>query len=77
MLETQSVGWYSEKIERGGAAYSSKGQPNFEPVGYLKILRIPKAFFALMSIMISMNLFTFVDTVLADNLTKEFGLSSS
>jgi Na+/melibiose symporter-like transporter len=49
----------------------------FDEISYTEVLKNRRAVFALLSILFSMNLFTMVDTILADNLTYEFGLNDS
>lgn len=56
--------------------FSTHHKTEFEKVGYCTILKIPRAFFALLCITTSLNLFSCVDTILADNLSSEFKLTS-
>lgn len=56
---------------------SSQPKKTYHPMGYMEVLKIKRGFFALVSIMFSLNLFSFVDTILADNLEEIFHMNSS
>lgn len=66
---------------RGGEkrlmSVNSEVKKDYDPIGYIEVLKIGRAVFALVSISLCLNLFSFVDTILAENLDEEFGLSSS
>lgn len=56
---------------------STQVKTTFDEISYSEVLKNVRAVFALLSIMISLNLFTFIDTILADNLEKVFKLNNS
>lgn len=49
----------------------------FDKINYCEVMKNKRAVFALISITFSLNLFSFVDTILADNLEDVFNLDSS
>ncbi|CDW71415.1 permeases of the major facilitator superfamily [Stylonychia lemnae] len=55
----------------------SQDKPVYEEIGYLTVMRNKRALFALFSIFICLNLFSFPDTILADNLESTFKLDTS
>lgn len=56
---------------------SSSPKKNYDPIGYMEVLKILRGTFALLNIAICLNLFSFIDTILADNLQDVFNLDSS
>lgn len=66
----------SEEIH-AKAFFSTHVKTEFDKISYWSVMKNGRALFALLSICFSMNLFTFIDTILADNLHDQFGLGSS
>ena len=57
----------------GGSGIKSQ----YDKITYMRVVCNRRAFFAMGAIIMSLNLFTFTDTILADHLQLVFGLSSS
>lgn len=55
---------------------STQIKTQIEVLGYFDVLKNKRAVFGLMSLFMSQNLFTYVDTTLADKLEADFNLSA-